>query len=477
MSFLHSIKFRFTVWYLLVLSILLIGLSIGVYFSVARSLRNNLDSSLELRASELQGIRGVLNSIRQGSFQSELGELIWLYVYNGDQLVRASSLNVEIAPDDEFVARAMEEPGSFATISSPEGHHIRLYARPFPAEPSPPPPPGMPRIFPGLAARQRALVVIGRSTEEIDNALSRLVRTLGIAAPLAMIVAGGGGVFLANRALRPVDRIARTARQIEESGNLDQRIQLNSRDELGRLAGVLNGMIERLQKAFRRQKEFTADASHELRAPLAVIQAESTLALQKERTAAEYQASLEMISQEASHMSALVDQLLALARADAQSEPVTFERFRLDELLDELALDAESLSREKGIIFRVEEIEELAIAGDRPKLKQLLLNLVDNAIRYTPAGGSVSLSLRREAETAVVAVSDTGIGIAAEHIPHIFERFYRVDKARSRAQGGSGLGLAIARQIAEAHGGRIEVESKVGVGSTFSVLLPLTRPD
>jgi signal transduction histidine kinase len=245
---------------------------------------------------------------------------------------------------------------------------------------------------------------------------------------------------------------------------------------LGRLAATLNEMIGRLEKAFQRQKQFTSDASHELRTPLAVIEAESTLALQKERPSSDYQRSLEIISQESSQMSSLIDQLLTLARADAGKEQWNFTEVNLGKLISNLSADVEVLCKEKGLSLQLGKTKDLVVNGDEARLRELFMNLLDNAIRYTPAPGTVSVSFRREGQMAVVAITDTGIGIPAEDIPFIFERFYRVDKSRSRAEGGSGLGLAICRHIAEAHGGKIEVESQVGAGSTFSVWLPLQSP-
>jgi heavy metal sensor kinase len=277
---------------------------------------------------------------------------------------------------------------------------------------------------------------------------------------------------MASRVLKPVERIRQTAQEIEES-DLSRRIEVGSEDELGRLASTLNQMIGRLEAAFSRQRQFTADASHELRTPLAVVQAESTLALRKKRTQDDYRKSLELISQEAGHMSAVVGKLLYLARIDAGKDQVKFERINLKELLTELSSDIEVLAREKGVEFKLSSLEDLTVEGDKIKLEQLFLNLLENAVKYTPSGGSISVSIVRGDKTAVIAVKDTGIGISKEHIPHLFERFYRIDKARSRAEGGAGLGLAICKHIAEVHGGRIEVESKIGEGSTFSVFIPI----
>lgn len=462
MSFIHSIKFRFTLWYLLVLAVILAALSVGVYFYLSRSLYQNLDDSLELRSTQLRDFPAILESIRQGEFQEELGEIITLYFYADNQSVEWPTPGINITLRNEFISQAIAGTGSFTTVETAEGEGLRLLAIPVDLGPPSGPTPSLPP----------ALLVIGRSTRQIDQALAGLLRTLLIAILLALVLAAGGGIFLARRALKPVDKIAQTAQEIEEN-DLSQRINVNTKDELGRLAATLNEMIGRLEKAFKRQKQFTSDASHELRTPLAVIEAESTLALQKERRPSDYQQSLETVSREARQMSSLIDKLLTLARADAGKEQWNFAEVELDKLISNLSTDVEVLCQEKGLSFQLGQTQDLVVKGDEARLRELFMNLSDNAIRYTPAPGTVSLSLRREGQMAVVAITDTGIGIPVEDIPLIFERFYRVDKSRSRSEGGIGLGLAICRYIAEAHGGKIEVESQVGAGSTFSVWLPL----
>jgi heavy metal sensor kinase len=461
MSFIHSIKFRFTLWYLLVLAVLLTALSVGIYFYLSRTLYENLDNSLELRSIEMRSIPQILESIWQGEFQEELGEIVILYFYSGNQLVEVSLLGISIPLSQEFIYQAMNGKSLFTTIEAAEGEGLRLLAAPIHLNIS-----GLP------LSTQPGALIIGRSTKQIDQTLHGLVRTLIIVVPLALALAAGGGIFLARRALKPVDKIARTAQKIGES-DLSQRINVNTKDELGRLAATLNEMIGRLEKAFQRQKQFTSDASHELRTPLAVIEAESTLALQKERPSSDYQRSLEIISQESRQMSSLIDQLLTLARADAGKEQWNFTEVNLGKLITNLSTDVEVLCQEKGLSFPLGQTQDLVVKGDEARLRELFMNLLDNAIRYTPAPGTVSVSFRRDGQMAVVAIMDTGVGIPAEDIPFIFERFYRVDKSRSHAEGGSGLGLAICRHIAEVHGGKIEVESQVGAGSTFSVWLPL----
>jgi heavy metal sensor kinase len=464
MSFIHSIKFRFTLWYLLVLAVLLTALSAGVYFYLSQSLYQSLDDSLKLRSTQLASFPAILESIRQGEFQEELGEIVILYFYAGNQSVEVSPPGINIPLPHEFISQVIAGTSSPTTIQTAEGEGLRLLAVPVNIS-VPGPPPSIPP----------AILVIARSTKQIDQALAGLVRTLIIAVPLALALAAGGGIFLARRALKPVDKIAQTAQKIGE-GDLSQRINVNTRDELGRLAATLNEMIRRLEKAFQRQKQFTSDASHELRTPLAVIEAESTLALQKERPLSDYRQSLETVSRESRQMSSLIDKLLTLARADAGREQWNFAEVELGKLITNLSIDVEVLCQEKGLSFQLGQTQDLVVKGDEARLRELFMNLLDNAIRYTPAPGIVSVSFRREGQMAVVAIMDTGIGIPAEDIPFIFERFYRVDKSRSRADGGSGLGLAICRHIAEAHGGKIEVESHVGAGSTFSVWLPLQSP-
>ena len=464
MSFIHTIKFRFTIWYLLVLAVLLTALSAGVYFYLSRSLYQHLDDSLELRSTQLVSFPAILESISQGEFQEELGEIVILCFYADNQSVEWSPPGINIPLSDKFLSQAIAGTGLFTTIQTAEDEGLRLLAIPVNLGP-PGPTPSIPP----------SLLIIARSTKQIDQALHGLVRTLVIAVPLALALAAGGGIFLARRALKPVDKIAQTAQKIGE-GDLSQRINVNTKDELGRLAATLNEMIGRLEKAFQRQKQFTSDASHELRTPLAVIEAESTLALQKQRPPSDYRQSLEIVSREARQMSSLIDQLLTLARADAGKEQWNFAEVELGKLVTNLSTDIEVLCEEKGLSFQLGQTQDLVVKGDEARLRELFMNLLDNAIRYTSAPGTVSLSFRREGQMAVVAITDTGVGIPAEDIPFIFERFYRVDKSRSHAEGGSGLGLAICRHIAETHGGKIEVESQVGAGSTFSVWLPLQSP-
>ncbi|MFP3975046.1 MAG: sensor histidine kinase [Chloroflexota bacterium] len=466
MRFVNSIKFRLTVWYLVVLGLLLAVLGMGVFFTLSHSLHRSLDNSLERRVEELKNNPGAFRDLQRREFTEELGEVVSLYISSGDSAVFISPSERELPHATQLVNQTLSGGSQFTTVELAESEEMRLYAAPVDVTLTSGTFPGGPNV--------EAVLVVGRSMANIEEALQRLQGIILFAVLVTMGLAGAGGWFLARRTLRPIEDITVTAQEIGAS-DLSRRIGVKSKDELGRLAGTLNNMIERLERAFTRQRQFTADASHELRTPLAAIEAESTLALQKQRTSEEYRKSLDFISQETNQMSGIIEKLLTLARADAGKEELEFEEVDVYSLLKEVATDIEMLCRKKGLEFRLNDGEEnLTVYGDRTKLKDLFSNLLNNAVRYT-SSGSVEVSLSREGGMIVVAVQDTGVGIPEEHIPNIFERFYRVDKARSRAEGGSGLGLAICWHIVDVHGGRIEVESEVGKGSTFRVSLPLSK--
>lgn len=452
MSIFKSIKVRLTVWYLIAIVLLLAAFGAVAYFMLSKNLHRNLDEALRARVAELQN--SITIKDHQISLEQKFNDLI--LIYDADSaLLQKLGPNVRFSNIEEMVQQALFGQSSFLTAPTTEGQDVRLYAAPF-----------------NLDSRTRIAIIVGRPTREIQDMLS-IFRVVIIYSALAVVLlAGIGGMFLMNRTLKPVDHITDIAREIGE-GDLSRRIDIQSEDEMGRLATTLNGMIARLEEAFQKQRQFAADASHELRTPLAIIQAESSLALDKKRTQAEYRRSLELVSQEVTYMSEIIGKLLLLARNDAGSEPSNFQEVNVRDLFTELSSDVEALAQEKGVVFNLGPMDNLTVKGDRFKLKQLFLNILDNAIRYTPSGGTVSSSLVRKNGSAIVSISDTGMGIPTEHLPFIFDRFYRVDKARSRADGGMGLGLAIAISIAKLHGGKIEVESQVGKGSTFHIILPL----
>jgi heavy metal sensor kinase len=282
-----------------------------------------------------------------------------------------------------------------------------------------------------------------------------------------------GSYWLAAHAFRPITRLTRTARGIE-AGDLHQRVPVPStRDEVQDLALTFNDMIERLERAFTRQRRFVADASHELRTPVAAIRSMTEVALAQDAPLEEYAAVLCDVNAEAERLGHLIRDLLDLARIDEGKTVFEHEPVRLDRLVQETAATTESLATERDIVLEVQANEPVTVLGDEAWLIQIVMNLIDNALTYTNAGGKVTLNVEVKDRNAYLTISDTGIGIAPEHMEHIFERFYRVDAARSSHVGGSGLGLAIVERVVRLHGGAVTVESQLGRGSTFTVMLPL----
>jgi heavy metal sensor kinase len=307
----------------------------------------------------------------------------------------------------------------------------------------------------------------------------RSMLTLLMVGVLGTMLVGGIGIwFLARRALRPLENIASTAEYIGSSQDLSQRLQIRGpNDEVGRLSRAFNAMIGRLDAAFAAQKQFIADSSHELRTPLTVIRGNLDI-MKRDDSVESRRESLAAMDQESARMGKIVEDLMLLAQIDGAHTP-RCDRVPLDEVVLQVYNQSRVLAADKQVVLG--HVDAVTVLADHDRLVQMLLNLVDNAIKYTPAGGVITIECRapsmQTAGFATLSVRDTGIGIAPEHLPHIFDRFYRVDKARSRAQGGTGLGLAIVQSIAEAYGGRVTVESTLGQGSTFTVILPAAQTD
>ena len=444
------LRWRLTAWYIFLLALILAGFSAFIFFNLSRNLHHELDAVLFSQGEQ------VLSSLdaENGKLRLDLtlpllpGTYISLYDANGKLLdTNMPATLVANLPVKGLVASQPEtvraQGGEWRVLLVPvkeQGHHP-------------------------------AWLQVVRSREEIEDPLDRLLLLILIAIPLTLTVAAGGGIFLARRALTPIDQIAARARRISAT-DLSQRLELpHSNDEVGHLAATLDEMLDRLDRTFQRQKQFTADASHELRTPLAVIRSQAEGVLNRKHSRDEYRQALEIIRDQTEWMGNLVAKLLILARSDDGREQLELESLNLAELGEGVAAEFQGLAASKGLQLITTIKDPLMILGDQTRLTQLLANLVANAIKYTPAG-QIIISLERTGKWILLRVKDTGVGIPAEHLPHIFERFYRVDKARSRLEGGFGLGLSICDWIVRAHGGKIEVESTVGQGTTFKVWLP-----
>ncbi|MEE8282297.1 MAG: ATP-binding protein [candidate division NC10 bacterium] len=323
------------------------------------------------------------------------------------------------------------------------------------------------------AGRVISLIQVGMSQKNLYITRRRFLLTMGAVFPLVLVLAGGGGWILARRALRPVDRMTEAARRISAEDLAERLQETGAGDELDRLAKTLNEMLGRLDAAFHQIRQFSADASHELQTPLTILKGELEVALRSARSPDDYQRTLKSALEEIDRIAHLVEGLLLLARADAGVLRMDRQPLDLAQIAEEVYGQGKVLADAHAVTLHLGPVEPVSIQGDPERLRRLLLNLVDNGIKYTPPGGEVTLSLERDEEWASLKVSDTGIGLSPEELERVFQPFYRAAETRSRGEGGAGLGLCIARSIAEAHSGRIQVESALGRGSTFTVRLPL----
>ncbi len=317
----------------------------------------------------------------------------------------------------------------------------------------------------------RLLLVVGEPLQGVDEAVRRILVLLLIAGPILLLASGAAAWLLLRNALAPVERMRRNAEEIGIDG-LDQRLAApHASDEVGQLAATLNAMLARLQSGVAARRQLVADASHELRTPLAAMRAELDVALREAGRTEQERAVMESLRDEVDRMSRTVDNLLTLARADSHQLDLLRTDVDLRELVGDIVTRLRTLAANAGVALDAGG-PELIVHADGPRLLQAIVNLVENAIKYTPAGGSVTVRTVSTGAEAGIAVSDDGIGIPADAREKIFDRFFRADASRSRESGGSGLGLAICWEIAVAHGGRIAVESDEGTGSTFTLLVP-----
>jgi two-component system, OmpR family, heavy metal sensor histidine kinase CusS len=320
---------------------------------------------------------------------------------------------------------------------------------------------------------RRYRILVAAPLEGTELMLRRLREVLLWATPLVLLIGSLGGYWMSRRALQPVDAITRAAQTIGIE-NLSQRLEVPAAgDELARLSETWNNMLARLEAAVKRLSQFTADASHELRTPITLIRATAELTLRRERSVETYREALRHIINDSDRTARLIEDLLSLARADAGLPALPLDRLELMPLVREVCEQGQILAEARQLEISAEAPEQpVFVDANDPALRRLLLLLVDNAVKYTPAGGRITVSVGMEPSGATVTVRDTGIGIPDSALPHVFERFYRVDESRNREGGGAGLGLAIAQWIAQRHNASLEAESVMGQGSAFRVRFP-----
>jgi two-component system heavy metal sensor histidine kinase CusS len=432
-----SIGARLTLWYS---AVLLAGLALfgaGIWVVVTHSLMATMDETL---AAQAKGVITVLQGEYEPGQPAHLREELSEYA--------------EATPEGRLI-EVRDPQGTLLIGGGLAGGHYRTLS----AETS--------------MQGQRYTITVATPLEGTELTLSRLREVLLWSAPGVLLIASLGGYWISRRALKPVDEITRAARSIGIE-NLSQRLEVTAAgDELARLSETWNGMLERLEAAVKRLSQFTADASHELRTPIALIRATAELTLRRDRSAETYREALRHIVDESDRTARLIEDLLLLARADAGLPALPLDRLELTPLVRDVCEQGQILAQQRQLEILTEAPEHpVFVDANDPALRRLLLLLVDNALKYTPAGGHITVSVALDSSGPTVTVRDTGIGIPDTALPHVFERFYRVDESRNREAGGAGLGLSIAQWIAERHHAQLEAESVLGRGSAFRVRFP-----
>ena len=473
-----SVRVRLTLWYTAVLACALVALALTTYFVLRRNSARLTDAALvEMADSFLTTVRAetqnapgpdsLKEAVQEAIAEHKFRDTVFV-VFDADgkiiacsdsQLVPASSSGTMPATLADILDGRTREARPFRKIRL----HDQLYR-------------SFVRTF-SIGGPQSTLIAL-QSLHRQEEFLKGVLSAFALAIPLSIVLASGGGYFLARRSLSPVVEMGTQAGRIG-ADNLHQRLQVtNAQDELGHLAQSFNSLLDRLDQSFEQQRRFMADASHELRTPVAILCGEADVALsQPSRSPEDYRASLDILRAEAKRLKHIVEDLFTLARADAGQYPLTLADFYLDELVTECSRSVRTLAAAKHITICCDTSKEMPIRADEALLRRMIVNLLDNAIKYTPPGGSVSVTWDVQDSQYKIAISDTGEGIPSELQPRIFQRFFRADKVRSRSEsdgGGAGLGLSISRWIVQEHGGRLELTRSDTRGSTFTVLLPAT---
>jgi heavy metal sensor kinase len=459
-----SIRWRLTAWYGTVLSAILAGFSVAVYLLMRHHLLALSDAALREEMAELSDEVGRAGSLSELPgwlglrFARIDGYACQVSSLGGEPLFRSAGLGPAGLPSPAAPPEARSGPEAEEVTIDGLGP-VRLASR----------------VVPGPSGPLR--VQVAATLAPNRQALRELVAVLVMVGPLALACTLGGGYWLARKALGPIDRMAATAAEITSS-RLDRRLEeAGAQDELGGLARTFNAMIERLQRSFEEVRRFTADAAHELRTPLAAMRTEAEVALRSPRSPERDGRVLENLLEEMERLTRLVSQLLFLCREDAGLGAGDVRPVRLDHLVCEVGEHMQVAAQEKGVGLHLDLPGHCPVRGDADRLRQLVFNLLDNAIKYTPPGGTVAVRGESTDGQVRVTVADTGIGIPADHLPQVFDRFYRVDPSRGPEAEGSGLGLAICRSIAEAHGGRLGIDSDLGSGTRVTLVLPSRREE
>ncbi|NBV20806.1 MAG: HAMP domain-containing protein [Proteobacteria bacterium] len=465
----RSISFQLTAWYAAVITVVFVLLGGFMYLGVKHHLVKNLRETQTKRAGVIAetlvarvaqlGEEHVIMEVHEG-YAPELNNRFIRLTRPDRSVLFVSGVPVELTFNPALVP-ALGRPvkGRTTRVERLEDEQELLIA-----------------TVPVPAAGGTWLVEVGASLAPVQALLRDFLVSLLVALPVVLLVSAGGGFFLSRRAFRPVERIVRSAEQLTLH-NLGGRLPVpQTGDELERLSLALNQMITRLDGAFQHNRRFLADASHELRTPLTVMRGELETLSQQADGEPELQDRIGSVLEEVERLAKIVEGLFALSRLDAGEAQSEWKQVDLARLAATTAEQMSLLAEDKGITIKCESPGEVMVQGDSGRLKQVIVNLLDNAIKYTPPGGCVTVCTGARDGTAALDVADTGVGIPAAAIPRVFDRFFRVDKARSRAEGGAGIGLSIVKAIMTAHGGNVSVESEEHQGTRFHIRLPQYTP-
>lgn len=452
---LRSLRVRLVLWTVAVEAALLLVFTVVLVVILHNTQNQQIEETLRLSATQLNAVvdandTGYYVSAGETADLRSRGVLAWILTPQGTVGLTVGdaehySLPVPLPPPEQLTE---------ATLAN--GEPVRLLVTPLQE-----------------GSHRLGTVVVALSLRESRTFINQILLSLALAIPIILALSVVGGLFLANRALAPVAVITTTARQIS-AADLSQRLNLNlPDDEIGQLAQTFDTMLARLDAAFQRERQLTSDVSHELRTPLGMLKTQLSLARSRPRDTATLLQMMAEMEGDVDRMTRLIEQLLTLARIE-QKGPVALAPVDLGQLLATLAAQLQLSAQERQVTLNLTLPPQvnLHLNGDEEQLRQVFANLVENALKYTPVGGQVNVTTGRHWQEIFVSVTNTGPGIAPEHLPHLFERFYRVDSARTRETGGFGLGLAIAQAIVHAHHGQIETDSRANVGTTFTVTLP-----
>ena len=481
-----GIRMQLTIWYLTIFLLLILLFGAIFYCHLSSGLAANFDSQLQLRAQFVSG--AIIQKNGTIALHDETGELSTLVdtddpatkgMQNTERNLATTPLDPDLdlliqvrdaadriqystiaflalSPPQSLISQGLDGKTSLVTMTVSSGQHIRLCDQPL-----------------YYHRRIIGVVLVGAALSPLENTLQQVSIELLVLAPLVLVLGVVGSFWLAKRAFRPITRLTTIARTIQQ-GDLHSRVPVShTNDEVHLLAVTFNEMIDHIEKLLAHQRRFLSDASHELRTPVAALRSMIEVTLAQPRSIEDYTLLLRDMNGQMERLGHLITSLLMLARADEGHISFEHEMLHLDVLAEAVVTTLESLAAERGITLHKQMEANVTVLGDEARLMQVIMNLLDNALRYTDTGGTVTLVLEKTSTHALLRVQDTGCGIPAEHLPHIFERFYRVDRARSRSAGGTGLGLAITKWIVTMHDGTITVESHPGKGSLFSVILPL----